>query len=164
MVWKALDTLVAHRSWKVLVQRLHKTLETKLASAMGGVESGGSIQANTSSCVPVTPVCSPSSSRVPLQGRGSCSHFVLLAGRSQMSVCLSVCRTAQSVSGAQQYLTWLLLFLWGRGGVCSIQSASRSVGGIACVCRKGIVAVKLQQKRCVYSPALGEVGNSRGLY
>lgn len=47
-----------------------QTLETKLASGMGDVESGGGIQVNAASCVPVTPVCSSSLSRVTPPRKG----------------------------------------------------------------------------------------------
>lgn len=135
-------------------------LETKLASGMGGVERGGGIQANSSICVPVTPVCSPSPSRVTFPREGVLQPLCAPSW-GVMGVCLSLGQLrSQSEPDAQQYLNWFLLFLGGRGTICSIQSAPRSVGGITCTCRKGIVAGKWQQK----CPGLGEVGNSRRLY
>lgn len=83
-----------------------QTLETKLASGMGGVESGGGVQANTSSVSQSHQCVSPAQAELSLQGKGSCSPSVLLAGGSQMSVCLwdssdlRVCHMLSSISPA----------------------------------------------------------------
>lgn len=104
-------------------------------------------------CVPVTPVCFPSSSRV-IPPREGLLQPLCAPGWGVTDVCLSLGQLrSQSVPHAQQYLTCFLLFLWGRGAVCSIQSATRSVGGITCMCRKCKVAAEV-----FTAPGLGEVG------
>lgn len=145
MVWKSLTTLTAHRSWKDLVQRLQLRLWKQSWHQAWEVCRVVEVSRQTLSSVSQSHQCvSPAQAELSLQGRGSCSPSVLLAGGSQMSVCLWD-SSDLSVSHAQQYLTCFLLFLWGRGAVCSIQSATRSVGGITCMCRKWIVAVKWQK-------------------
>lgn len=135
MVWKALATLVTCRSWKAVVQRLQLRLWKQSWHQAWEVWRVVEASRQTLPAVSQSHQCVPSAqAELPLQRRGSCSPFVLPAG---VMGCLSLGQLrSQSVSDAQRYLTWSLLFLQGRGTVCSIQNATRSVGGITCACRE----------------------------
>lgn len=133
MVWKALATLMAHRSWKAVVQRLRLGLWKQ--SWHQAWEVWRVMEASRQTLAVVsqfTPLCSHSSSRVTPPREG----LLQPPGAPGWGIrgCLSLGQfRSQSMSDAQQYLTWFLLFLQGRGTVCSIQNAARSVGGITCM-------------------------------